>query len=307
MAEVHDLVLRYGRDAAKDLVPREDRHLVDIAAQMLADESQHFNITYSGFCLVGMPHKRLEDDEVWERSNGRVTLTVTPGYLPFRGKTKKYGVPFGSRARLILFYLQSEAIRRRSREVPLGRNMADWLTRMDISLGGKSYIDVREQAARISACNLIFSWDAAGGDGFQKEGLVQGGIRLHDIGSTQGSLWDETVTLSETFWRALQERPVPISETALRLIGGKSSMAIDCLVWLSYRLHSLTRPTPVSWPSLHNQFGSGCANLRHFKPNFLKALKLATAAYPQARFDVTADGLTLHPSPAPVLRLETSR
>jgi hypothetical protein len=43
------------------------------------------------------------------------------------------GVPFGSRARLILLYLQTQALRSRSREVELGRSMREWLRRMGIA------------------------------------------------------------------------------------------------------------------------------------------------------------------------------
>lgn len=304
MADVHQLVLHHGRDVARDLVPANQKHLVDIAAEMLADDSQTFNVTYSGFCLTGLPHRSLADDEIWQRTNGRVTLTVTPGHLPYRGTVKQYGVPYGSRARLMLFYLQTEAIRRNSREVELGRSMADWLERMGIPLGGKAYKDVREQASRISACHLLFTWDAKpGADAYKKEGIVTEGIRLHDLDARQGALWDETVTLTETFWKALKEHPVPISETALRLIGGKSQ-SIDILIWLSFRLHSLSKATFVPWPALHLQFGSPTSALKHFKPDFINATRTALAAYPQARVEVEQDGLMLYPSPPPILRLE---
>lgn len=304
MAEVHQLVLRHGREAAREMLPREQRHLVDIAAEMLADDAQTFNVTYSGFCLTGLPHRSLPDDAIWTRTNGRVTLSVTPGYLPHRGVLKRYGVPYGSRARLILFYLQTEAIKRNSREVELGRSMAQWLERMGIPVGGKAYADVREQASRISACHLLFTWDTEKGkDAYKKEGIVTEGIRLHDLDARQGSLWDERVTLTETFWKALKDHPVPVSEQALRLIGGKS-LAIDILIWLSFRLHSLTKPTLVPWPALHLQFGSERTALKHFKPDFSVAVRTALAAYPQARVDIEAEGLLLHPSPPPVLRLE---
>lgn len=304
MAEVHHLVLKHGREAAREMVPQSQRHLVDIAAEMLADTSQTFNVTYSGFCLTGLPHRSLPDDAIWSRTNGRVTLTVSPGILPHRGVPKRYGVPFGSRARLILFYLQSEAIKRNSRQVELGRSMAQWLERMGIPVGGKAYADVREQASRISACHLLFTWDSeTGRDAYKKEGIVTEGIRLHDLDTRQGSLWDEQVTLTETFWSALKAHPVPISEQALRLIGGKS-LAIDILVWLSFRLHSLHRPTPVPWPALHLQFGSEGGALKHFKPDFANAVRTALAAYPQARVDIDTNGLILYPSPPPVLRIE---
>ena len=42
-------------------------------------------------------------------------------------RAKPLGVPYGSYARFILLFLQSEAIRTNSREVELGRSMKVWL------------------------------------------------------------------------------------------------------------------------------------------------------------------------------------
>ena len=65
---------------------------------------------------------------------------IEPGRLirPGTSEGEFVGVPFGSRARLILLYLQTQALRSRSREVELGRSMREWLRRMGIAQGGKS-------------------------------------------------------------------------------------------------------------------------------------------------------------------------
>jgi hypothetical protein len=62
------------------------------------------------------------------------------------------GVPYGSRARLILLYLQTEAVRMNCREVELGRSLHAWLCRLEIPIGGKQMASVRDQAGRISRC-----------------------------------------------------------------------------------------------------------------------------------------------------------
>jgi hypothetical protein len=41
------------------MVPEKQRPLVDIAADVMADESQRIGISYTGFCLTSLPHKRL--------------------------------------------------------------------------------------------------------------------------------------------------------------------------------------------------------------------------------------------------------
>ena len=126
---VHRLVLVHGRERAREMVSPQQRALVDIAAEVLADEQQRIGISYTGFCLTSLPHKRLPDDAVWEKHGHRVTLMIEPGRMKANGKTLLHGVPFGARARMILLYLQTMAVRTSSREVELGRSMRAWLER----------------------------------------------------------------------------------------------------------------------------------------------------------------------------------
>ena len=104
------------------MVPEKQRALVDIAAEVLADEQHRIGISYTGFCLTSLPHKRLPDDQTWEKKGHRVTLWVEPGRMKSRGKVVMHGVPYGARARMILLYLQTQAVRTGSREVALGRS-----------------------------------------------------------------------------------------------------------------------------------------------------------------------------------------
>ena len=89
---------------------------------------------------AALPHKRLPDDAHWQVQTDRVTLIVQPGLRAIQGgEAVSVGVPYGSRARLILLYLQTEAVKSSSREVELGRSLHMWLTRLEIPIGGKSH------------------------------------------------------------------------------------------------------------------------------------------------------------------------
>jgi hypothetical protein len=135
---LHHLVPIHGRERARELVTAKLRPLIDIAAEVMADENQRIGISYTGFCLTSLPHKRLPDDQTWEKKGHRVTLWVEPGRMKARGKVVTYGVPYGARARMILLYLQTQAVRTKSREVALGRSMRDWMERMGLSVGGET-------------------------------------------------------------------------------------------------------------------------------------------------------------------------
>lgn len=305
MSTVHQLILQHGRDEARRLArDATGRRLVDIAAEVLAEANGAMGFTYSGFCQTALPHKRLPDDQEWQRKSGRLTLMIEPGkLLDQHDRPRLYGVPYGSRARLILLYLQTRAIQTNCQEIELGRSMREWLERMGIPPGGQTYRDVRDQANRISACRLTFSWSHGDGKGFTRDSIVDGGIVLHDssLDDRQGRLWIDTVRLSNSFFKALKEHPVPLWEPAIKLISN-NSLALDIYTWLAYRLHHLDGTTPITWLALHGQFGGGYKAIRQFKPRFLESLEMARAVYPNALVELDEHGLILHPSHSPMER-----
>ena len=121
---VRQLVLVHGREAARQMVKSTDKTLVKIASEVLGDESGRKGYSYSGLCLTSLPHRKLADDQAWERTVGPLTLIIEPGRIKLGdGPSKMMGVPHGARARLILIYLQTQAVLTSNREVSLGRSM----------------------------------------------------------------------------------------------------------------------------------------------------------------------------------------
>ncbi len=194
---VRRLVLVHGHEEARRMVEPEQRALVDIAGAVLTDDAGRIGITYAGFCLTGLPHKRIPDDKVWEKKGHRVTLMVEPGRMRLgSGPAKLHGVPYGARARMILLYLQTQAVRTGSREIELGRSMRDWLARMGLSWGGETGRALREQAARIAACSLKFFWEGENADGWTA-GRFYDALSRHAVPLREAALCE----LSESYGR----------------------------------------------------------------------------------------------------------
>jgi hypothetical protein len=291
MAQIHQLIINHGIEEARRLAAtKHERMVIEAAYQVL---------TYSGFALTILPHKP-QSELVWKRDGHNLTMLIESG----RDRTgKPLGLPYGSYARFILLFLQSEAIRTGSREVELGRSMRVWLGSMGLSIGGTTYKLVTAQARRISGCTLTFFADRAGAQIKSKGGFVKTEITMANvIGDDQPSLWQDRVLLDEDFFRALREHPVPLSETALRAIGPRS-MVIDIYIWLAYRLHALKKDVDVGWPALYGQFGAGFSRIRRFRAHFVDCLALALAAYPEARVEITDKCVTLRPSRPSIARL----
>ncbi|WP_328702782.1 replication protein RepA [Belnapia mucosa] len=298
MGTVHDILEAGGKEAA--LRADIERAVVEAAALYMADESAGIGFLYSGWCQAALPHRRLPDEDPWQISSGGVALSVEPGRKPSpSGEWGWVGVPYGSRARLIMLYLQSEALRTGSRDVMLGRSLRDWLGRMGISSGGKSQKDVREQAERIARCRFTFHVTTGSRVGLVNQNVMDTAMFVPAEDPAQGSLFVEVARLSEVFFDQLRKHPVPVEEAAVRSISN-NSMALDLYAWLAYRLHALEKSTPVSWAALKGQFGAGCSRMNNFKPTFIANLKLALAVYRHAKVEMDDRGLTLHPSRPPV-------
>jgi len=210
VAAVHKLIEELGRQGALKAAETDaDRRAVEAAIAYMSDEEAGIGFLYSGGCQAALPHKRLADDAVWKVQTERVTLVVEPGRRNLAGDDTAFcGVPFGSRARLILLYLQSEALRTNSRDIELGRSLHAWLGRLGIPIGGKSFKDVREQADRLSRCRLTFHVQQGGRAGLMNQNIVDAAMFVDDD-SAQGSLFVETARLSETFFEQLKKHPVP--------------------------------------------------------------------------------------------------
>src|SRR6516162_953908 len=193
MGKVHQLILREGLEGARSRVEtKAERQAVEAAGIVLAEEVSRLGITHAGFAMTSLPHKRIEEP-LWRRQGHRTTLLVESGRT---GKGGWIGVPYGSVARLILLYLQTEAIRIGSPEVELGRSMHAWLARMGIPAGGKNYKLVSEQARRISACRLTFLTEVPGAELRQNGAFVQNAITLSAVADErQRALWQDRCAL----------------------------------------------------------------------------------------------------------------
>ncbi|MBF0334059.1 MAG: pirin [Alphaproteobacteria bacterium] len=298
MGQIHQLIKQQGIDQARaSSSDKLDRTCIDTAYAVMSDEEQRIGIMHAGFAMTALPHKDLGPETVWIRHGGNIKLRIESGTDI---EDNSVGIPFGSVARMILLYLQTEAVRTRSRDIELGRSMNQWLCTMGIDNGGKTYRIVREQCKRLSLCRLTFYRS------FSEATLITNGSFVRDaIVPTKGdrdsqmTLWREAVRLDESFYQSLIEHPLPVLETAIKQIGQRSA-AIDVYIWLAYRLHRLEKPTPITWRAMFDQFGAGYQEVRFFRRKFHEPLALALAAYPDAHVSMDETGVILYPSPPPV-------
>ncbi len=296
MGTVHRLIEEHGRVGA--IATGIDRDIIEAAAKYMADEDAGLGFIYSGWAQCALPHRRLASDQPWQIASERIRLVVQPGLRPVGddGVLESVGVPFGAHARLILLFLQTEALRTNSREVELGGSLRQWMSRVGIQPGGSAFRSVRDQAERISRCRLTFHIQGNGRtSALVNQSVVDRALFIEEDDGTQSRLSLEVAKLSEGYFEQLQRHPVPLEEAAIRALSNNSA-AMDAYIWLAYRLHVLHENRLITWKALKAQFGTSYKELYHFKAKWPKVLGLAMAVYPDAKVDVVDEGVILKPS-----------
>lgn len=301
MGTIHSLIESRGK-AAAIATGGVDRDIVEAATRYMADEDSGLGFIYSGWAQCALPHRRLADDAPWQVASDRVRLIIQPGLRPVgdEGVLENVGVPFGAHGRLILLFLQTEALRTNSREIELGASLRAWMKRIGIQAGGSAFKSVRDQAERISRCRLTFHISGNNRTtALVNQSVVDRALFIEDGDETQGRLSLEVAKLSEGYFEQLQKHPVPLEEAAIKALSNNSA-AIDAYIWLAYRLHVLSSDRLITWKALKAQFGTSYKELYHFKNKWPKAIQMAQAVYPKAKLEITDAGVILKPSPPPV-------
>ena len=263
---------------------------------------------HSGLCQTCLPHSRPSDNrDVWRRSSGRFSLLVAPGVINEPGSPsgskevagiRYVGVPYGSRARLIMIYLQTEGLK--GRIVPLGKSLSAFLRSLGLPITGGargSITAIREQSLRIARCNITMQWTSTEASGLQKSVLsdtrIVDGLELWQ--SDRADEWCGFVELSEKFYENLQEHAVPLDKRAISHLSG-NSLGLDLYTLLAYRLPRLNRDLHLRWSNLQSQIGSSETVGSSLAQRVREVMPDVFTAYPQANVEIGPHGLLLKPS-----------
>lgn len=261
--------------------------------------------------LASLPHSNPGDRTVWIRRNGNVTLAIQPGINLETGRS--YGYPYGIIPRLLLFWITTEALRRKSRRLELGSSLNGFLTQLGLSgyTGRGKRGDakrLREQMERLFRSRFSLERVAADDDQARKRWLdmqvaPQGELWWSVRAPDQGALWGSWIELGELFYIALTSAPVPVDMRALRALK-RSPLALDLYAWLTFqafRAHQLQQPRFESWGQLHSHMGGDYTDLADFRKKIKAALRKICAVYPGLRVGDRLGGLEILPMSLPAI------
>lgn len=235
--------------------------------------------------LCTLAHSNPGDDvPEWVRKNRNVTLTVR---AKRDNETGKFLHPYGTKPRLLLAWLITEAVRKRERTILLG-NSFDELMRnigLDPRTGGGKRSDralFLDQMVRLSRAIISYEDNRDGRLQWTDmqvapRGMVWWGLTTPINGP---GLFENKIELGEIFFEMVIKKPVPIDlriTTALR----RSPLAQDLYHWLTYcaEMYGKVRHLPIRWEDLHRQLGGEYGQIRDFRGAVKQALAKVQTLY----------------------------
>lgn len=259
-----------------------------------------------------LPHTDPGNTPVWSRRNGDLTLSVQQGYNP---DGSAVGHPYGTIPRLLLYWITTEALRKKDKRLELGDTLGGFMRELglDPNRGGARSDRVRleQQMRRLFAARISFV--GTGHDG-SMEGV---GTKYMDIAeqtvfwwdsggrsnAEQGALWQSFVVLHQSFFDQITANPVPVDVRALRELQ-RSPLALDLYNLMSYqafRAYKTGRPMYMTWRQMQSALGTSYADADNLKKAVKAALGKVAAVHPGLRIGSREGGIEVLSSSRPAI------
>ena len=249
------------------------------------------------FIQTTLPHRDPGDIRVWFRKNGRLTLSIKPGYEqnPETGEGYSLGIPYGSIPRLLLIWMNTEALRTGKKTLELGHTLSDFMRQLglDPRHGGKKGDIERLKDQMTRMFRSLFSLDEVlqTEKGTSKRWMDMQVVSLgcmswfqtrdYRFNADPKSLEEEIdgswIQLTDLFHESITSSTVPLDMRIIQELK-QSPLALDIYAWMVHRTfgtyESLSKkPSFVTWQQLHDQFGTNYGDINNFKKKAKKILK----------------------------------
>ena len=244
---------------------------------------------------------------------GNVSLAVQAGNAFNKdGVMEEIGLPYGTKARLILAYVNSQAIKTQNKVIDVEDSMSAFMKslgsvdpetgiRKGISLDGRSVKEIKEQLRRLSTSKFSLGF-TDGVRGVQYDLQIISAFDVWFPKDGQRVLWPSRLQISEDYFQSLLNHAIPLDVRALAVLS-HNAMALDIYSWLAQRLHRIqfNEPQFVSWENLKAQFGQSYERMNDFKKAFRRTLIQVRTQYPDSKIEeIPNKGFNLRHSPPPI-------
>jgi Plasmid encoded RepA protein len=260
---------------------------------------------HSVLCQTFLPYRNPGDDvTTWEQQQGNVSLAVQSmkAFNPETQKLEVVGLPYGTKSRLIMAHINSQAIKTQNKTLDIESSLSGFIKTLGLTTDGRTINDTKDQLRRLTTSIISLGY-------FSEDKNYQVDLKIvkgFDINFSKDSNkrvnWSSEIILTDDYYNSLMQHAIPLDERALAALS-HNAMALDIYAWLAQRLHRIAYGTPqfVSWQNLKDQFGGGYKDMKKFKEVFRKTLFFVRLQYQAARLDEDNNkGFILHNSPTPI-------
>ncbi len=112
---------------------RAQRKLLDASAFIFGEGMTPKVAAFMARQLVqaSLPHRNPGNMPAWNRTNGHLTLTIRPGRD--HKQDQPLGYPYGTIPRLLLFWIATEAVKTKNRQLELGSSLSAFMAELGLS------------------------------------------------------------------------------------------------------------------------------------------------------------------------------
>jgi hypothetical protein len=260
---------------------------------------------HSVLCQTFLPYRNPGDDVLyWQHQQGNVSLAVqaTRAFDPTSNDMAFIGLPYGTKARLILAHINSQAIKTGDKMLHIEDSLSAFIKSLGLNTDGRTIAEVKEQLRRLTTSLISLGYT----DGERSMQVNFQIVKAFDMNFEKDNnkrvIWNSTIQLTDDYFNSLANHAIPLDERALAALSN-NAMALDIYAWLAQRLHRIPQGTPqfVSWQNLREQFGRGYNDMKSFKQVFRRTLQIVRLQYQSSRIQEDINkGLMLYNSPTPI-------
>lgn len=262
---------------------------------------------HSLLCQTYLPYRNPGyDTTLWEHTQGRASLNIQclKQKHPITNEFVFLGLPYGTKARLVIAYLNTEAIQKQSPVIEVERSISSFTKHIGLHSNGRNISLIKEQLAKIASSVITMNYETE--DKNRSVSVKFALVNAYDLwfqkDDRQQVIWSNHIRLSDEYYNELAKHAVPLDCRAIGALKN-NAMALDVYSWLAQRLHRIPSGNGqfVSWTAIKGQFGNGYASMAKFKQVFRHTLKIVHMQYNKARIkEVPNRGFNLQQSASPI-------
>ncbi|MCA9466119.1 MAG: hypothetical protein KC643_11845 [Nitrospira sp.] len=298
-----------------------EKRAIQKSTEIALDPPTEISFQHTILCQTSLPYRDPGDHvREWDRRCGFAHLLLEAGSAldPRQNKYVKLGLPFGPKPRLILCYLNTEALKTGSPIIDVQDTLTSFVKRIQDPSGkgknatpnGREIKAFKVHLSRLSVAKITLGMVNENARANQVNSHFVEAVEDFDLwfpkNENQRVLWPSTIQLNDRYFKSLAKHAVPLDERALCALA-HSAMALDIYSWLAQRLHRIDPNKNggegefVAWFNLKEQFGQGYGRMTDFRGAFLKTLEQVWQQYRAANFEVDKEkGIYLKNSKPPV-------